>query len=57
MKGAEPLKWSQGFDLGPFVRKPINLIQEKRKIFFQVFNFLVKECFAYFCFLRLISSV
>ena len=50
MKGAEPLKWSQGFDLGPFVRKPINLIQEKRKISFHVFDFLVKECFAYFFF-------
>ena len=41
---------------GPVVRKPISLIQDYRKLLFHVFNFLVKGCFAYFCFSRLTSS-
>ena len=40
----------------PVVRKPINLIQDKRKLLFHVFNFLVKVAFAYFCFSRLTPS-
>ena len=42
--------------LGPVPRKPINLIQDWRKILIHVFNFLVKVSFAYFCFSRLTSS-
>ena len=42
---------------GPVVRKPINLIQDERKLLFHFFNFLVKVSFAYFCFSRLTSSI
>ena len=41
---------------GPVVRKPINLIQDKRKLLFHIFNVLVKVSFAYFSFSRLTSS-
>ena len=44
------------FSQGPVVRKPINLIQDKPKLLFHVFNFLVQVSFAYFCFSRLTSS-
>ena len=52
------IAWPIGLkkQLGPVVRKPINLIPNKRKLLFRVFNFLVKVCFAYFCFSRLTSS-
>ena len=38
------------------VRKPINLIEDWRKLLFHVLNSLVKVSFAYFCFSRLSSS-
>ena len=53
ISGAET---SCGKSLGPVVRKPISLIQDERKLLFQVFNFLVKVSFAYFCFSRLTSG-
>ena len=38
---------------GPVVRKPINLIQDYRKLLFHVFNVLVKVSIAYFRFSRI----
>ena len=38
---------------GAVVRKPINLIQDQRKVLFLFFNFLVKFSLAHLCFFKI----
>ena len=58
MQGTKPGLRNRTSNTGPgaVVRKPINLIQDQRKLLLHVFNVLVKVSFAYFCFSRLTSS-